>query len=112
MNGKTMAEVLTEHAFHQILPVDIDQVNGPWQVECNCTADPIQGPSFLAAKEAFAAHQAMELANAGFGDVREARAGALEDAGNAPLPAPGRKGETSGFRFWLRARAQTLRATR
>lgn len=33
------------------------------------------------------------------------RAECLEEAGDAPLPAPGRKGETSGFRFWLRARA-------
>lgn len=27
--AKTIAEVLTEHAFHLIEPVDLDDVNGP-----------------------------------------------------------------------------------
>lgn len=68
MSGKTMAEVLVEHAFHMITPVDLDKVNGPWQVECNCTADPIQGPSFLGAEQAFAAHQAEMLEAEGFAE--------------------------------------------
>ena len=66
---KTMAEVLTEHAFHMIHPVNLDEVNGAWQVECNCDAEPIQGPSFLGAEAAFAAHQADMLTSAGFGPV-------------------------------------------
>ena len=64
---KTMAEVLIEHSFHMITPVRLDEVNGPWQVECNCTADPIEGPSFLGAEQAFAAHQAEALVDAGYG---------------------------------------------
>jgi len=64
---KTMAEVLTEHAFHMISPVDLDEVNGAWQVECNCDSDPIQGESFLGAERAFAAHQSDMLTAAGFG---------------------------------------------
>jgi hypothetical protein len=68
----SMADVLTEHAFHMVTPVDLDEVNGPWQVECNCTAAPIQGPSFLGAEQAFAAHQAEALAASGFGRLQEA----------------------------------------
>lgn len=56
-----------------------------------------------------ASHLASVLTDAGFGPVKEAGAVALEEAGNAPLPAPGRKGETSGFRMWLRARAAAVR---
>lgn len=75
-----MAEVLTEHGFHMILPVDLDDVNGAWQVECNCNSEPIQGSSFMAAEAAFAAHQAAMLTAAGFGSVSEARTVAYEDA--------------------------------
>lgn len=78
--SKTMAEVLAEHAFHLITPVTLDDVNGPWQVECNCTADPIQGPSYLGAEQAFAAHQAAALSAAGFGLVSDAKAEALSEA--------------------------------
>ena len=78
--SKTMAEVLAEHAFHLITPVKLDDVNGPWQVECNCTAGPIQGPSYLDAEAAFAAHQAAALSAAGFGLVADAKAEALSEA--------------------------------
>lgn len=78
MTAKTMAEVLAEHAFHLITPVKLDDVNGPWQVECNCTADPIQGQSYLDAEAAFAAHQADALSAAGFGLVADAKAEAWD----------------------------------
>lgn len=45
---------------------------------------------------------------AGFASAREAGAVALEEAADAPLPAP-KNGQTSGFRYWLRARAVTVR---
>lgn len=122
-----MAEVLAEHAFHMITPVDLDEVNGPWQVECNCTADPIQGPGFLEAEAAFADHQANALAAEGYGlvtgekrlmqlaalmaydaieegAVRTARAEALEEAANdfgvnlTAMTGP-------RIRHWLMARA-------
>jgi hypothetical protein len=79
--SKTMAEVLAEHAFHLITPVDLDEVNGPWQVECNCTADPIKGPSFLGAEAAFATHQQDILTAAGFGLVADAKREASERVG-------------------------------
>jgi hypothetical protein len=125
--AKTMAEALAEHAFHLITPVKLDDVNGPWQVECNCTADPIQGPSYLDAEAAFAAHQAAALSAAGFGLVADAKAEALEEAADAlervdriaakPVNrvTPEEEAEymefanSGGDKNWLRARAAALR---
>lgn len=81
MSQEQVARVLSEHAFHLITPVDLDDVNGPWQVECNCDSLPIQGPSFLGAEAAFAAHQADMLAPlfiAARADALRNAAGALE----------------------------------
>lgn len=65
---------LSEHAFHLITPMHIDDVNGPWQVECNCDATPIQGPSFLGAEAEFAMHQAEAVEAVLFSDEAVARA--------------------------------------
>ncbi|MGY2747234.1 hypothetical protein [Arthrobacter sp. UYCu723] len=63
-------------------------------------------PIEVSATDTFRAHQAAVLAPL----IVAAQAEALRDAADAPLPAPERKGMTSGFRFWLRNRAATLEA--
>jgi hypothetical protein len=52
----------------------IDDVNGPWQVECNCDAPPVQGPSFLGAEAEFAMHQAEAIEAVLFSDQAIERA--------------------------------------
>jgi len=62
---KTMAETLATHRL------DVTMYIGTGQEHlCICGVR----------SDDHDAHQSMELANAGFGDVRDARAGALEDA--------------------------------
>jgi hypothetical protein len=94
-----MAEVLAEHAFHLITPVKLDDVNGHWQVECNCTADPIQGQSYLDAEAAFAAHQAAALSAAGFGLVADAKAEAWDEASVAIKSTIGAYAEEGAWAF-------------
>lgn len=77
--AKTMQEVLVEHYVHGIQPVDEADLNGPWEVECNCNASPIQGPSYLGAEQAFAAHQAAALSAAGYGLVADAKREAWDE---------------------------------
>ena len=69
-----MAEVLAKHQWYEATSDQEDPATG-------CTGCPEWFGSEDALDDGtFAAHQAIELANSGYGDVREARAGALEDA--------------------------------
>lgn len=98
-----IADILAAHMFHNI---DYAGIGGAWSIECNCD-ETVRGGSHAEAEAAFAIHQAASLAAAGIGDVREAKAQALEDAG-AGL---GLDGELTGptVRRWLQFRAKQVR---
>lgn len=97
MTQKTMAEVLAEHQWYDATEDHEDPATG-------CTGCPEWFGSEDALDDGtFAAHQAFELANAGFGDVRSARAGALEDAADW-LRRDGEEDDGT-IGLWLRGRA-------
>ncbi len=99
----TIADVLAAHMFHNI---EYEGIGGAWSIECNCD-ETVRGGSHIEAEAAFVSHQAQILAAAGIGDVREAKAQALEEAANGL----GSDSDVSGttIRSWLRARAFVIR---
>lgn len=78
VSGKSMAEVLMAHFPN----VETGYSGGRYYFFCDATecAFASRIDHYGAAMSAFIGHQADMLTAAGFGDVREARAGALEDA--------------------------------
>lgn len=71
-----MAEVLIEHGFHNINPVNPAEPENSWEIECACLSAPIEAPSYLEAEAALAAHQSDMLTAAGFGHIETAKANA------------------------------------
>ena len=116
---KTMAEVLAKHQWYDATTDNEDPATG-------CTGCPEWFGSEDALDDCtFAAHQAIELANAGYGDVRSASSGALRDAAEElarlPYVRPDAEGREEYERLlairrgntdaWLRDRAKALEAS-
>jgi|GEM_PF-1576087 len=97
-----MAEVLAAHwsrSTHADSEPAVDKCDGCGAVIYTCGNDPTPGGI-----EPLAAHQAAMLSAAGFGDVAEAKAQALEEAADDY-----RHYETPNARLYLRARAAAVR---
>lgn len=113
-----MAEVLADHFPNCDLDPDSHgdvRVSALWCNAHHCTFDVSRSKagSYGGMFAVFATHQAEALADAGFGDVAEAKAQALEEAAQTidNYAKDGADGDASPYETsaWLRARAAELR---